>query len=338
MSWEKKWYSLWKELLLSGTVLLTMANVFTVFFVHLFINTLRQKDKPKLIHYMAVFMEVLLLGYMSLKLMHCVSVGSKNRLFIDGNVPCLQWWQYTLLGYIAVFVLPFTLVLYWGSSKLYTSSVKAREFLAACMFPLTFLIYWLYRSIRDRGAENESGSNQEVDKHVSKILYGPFRPPNSANKGTLYWESVLIGRRLILVALHTLITDAMLRGICMTSACFMMTIHHLSKNPYKVPLGNKAETLSLTVLTLITAINLPKATLFSFGIEKSTDSLETIKWIKVGALAFIPAMVCLLVIIALLSQLTRLGVVLFKYIRRLCQYRASNLTVDESRPLLVTSE
>ena len=99
-----------KELLLSGTVLLTMANVFTVFFVHLFINTLRQKDKPKLIHYMAVFMEVLLLGYvrlaeMSLKLMHCVSVGSKNRLFIDGNVPCLQWWQYTLLGYIAVFVL-----------------------------------------------------------------------------------------------------------------------------------------------------------------------------------------------------------------------------------------
>ena len=66
-----------KELLLTGTVLLTMANVFTVFFVHLFINTLRQKDKPKLIHYMAVFMEVLLLGYvrlaeMSLKLMHCV--------------------------------------------------------------------------------------------------------------------------------------------------------------------------------------------------------------------------------------------------------------------------
>lgn len=72
---------------------------------------------------MAVFMEVLLIGYvrlaeMSLKLMHCVSVGSRNRLFIDGNVPCLQGWQYTLLGYIAVFVLPFTLVLYWGSSKL----------------------------------------------------------------------------------------------------------------------------------------------------------------------------------------------------------------------------
>ena len=143
---------------------------------------------------------------------------------------------------------------------------------------------------------------------------------------------------MFLVALHTFITDAMLRGICRTSACFMMTIHHLLKNPYKVPLANKAETLSLAVLTLITAINLPKATLFSFGIEKSTESLETIKWIKVGALAFIPAMVCLLVIIALLSQLTRLGVVLFKYIRHLCQYRASNLTVDESRPLLVTSD
>ena len=72
-----------------------MANVFILYFVHFFINLLRQKEKPRRLHYAAVFMEVLLLGYerlaeMSLKLMHCVSIGSRKWLFIDGNVPCLD--------------------------------------------------------------------------------------------------------------------------------------------------------------------------------------------------------------------------------------------------------
>ena len=65
---------------------------------------------------MAVVMEVLLLGYESLaetalKLMNCVSIGSGKWLFIDVNVPCMQRWQYLLLAYIAIFSIPFIIVL-----------------------------------------------------------------------------------------------------------------------------------------------------------------------------------------------------------------------------------
>ena len=334
-----------KEVLLSGTVFMAMANVFILYFVHFFVNLLRQKEKPRRLHYAAVFLEVLLLGYerlaeMSLKLMHCVSIGSRKCLFIDGNVPCLQWWQYILLAYVAVFILPFTLILYLGSSKLYTSSIKASEFLAACVLPLPFLIYWLYQSIWNKGERQVPGSDQDANKDVLEIIYGPFRPPDTDNKGALYWESVLIVRRLILLVIHTFITDAILRGVCISAACFLTTIHHILKNPYKDQLANKSETLSLVVLTLIAVINLPKATLFSFGVDMRTDAssngfyLEMVMWFEVGALAFIPALAFLLVSFALLSQLARFGVFLLKYIRLFCQYRPSDLMTEAHNPLI----
>ena len=265
--------------------------------------------------------------------MHCVSIGSRKWLFIDGNIPCLQWWQYILLAYIAVFVMPFTFVLYWGSSKLNKSSITASEFLAACVLPFPFLIYWICQTIWNRKKENVSASNQEVNRDVLEILHGPFR------KGTLYWESVLIGRRFILLSFHTFITDRMLRGVCMTSACFVMAIHHILKNPYKDPLANKSETLSLVVLTLIAAINFPKAILFSFGVEISIDgsdrtNLEILKWIEVGALVFIPALLSLMVTFALLSQLFRFGLFLFNYNRRSYQYHPSNWMTEAHSPLI----
>ena len=64
---------------------------------------------------MAVVMEVLLLGYESLaetalKLMNCVSIGSGKWLLIDVNAPCMQRWYYLLLAYIAIFLIPFIIV------------------------------------------------------------------------------------------------------------------------------------------------------------------------------------------------------------------------------------
>ena len=183
------------------------------------------------------------------------------------------------------------------------------------------------------------GSDQDVNKDVLEIIHGPFRPPDTDNKGALYWESVLIARRLILLVIHTFITDALLRGVCISGACFLITIHHILKNPYKDQLANKSETLSLVVLTLIAVINLPKATLFPFGVDMSPDAsngvyLEMIKWFEVAALAFIPALVFLLVSFALLSQLARFGVSLLKYIRLLCQYRPSDLMTEAHSPLI----
>ena len=336
-----------KELFLSGTVFLTMANLVLIYVVHHVINMLMGKGKPSLISYMAVVMEVLLLGYerlaeTALKLMHCVSIGSGKWLFIDANVPCIQWWQYLLLAYIAIFLVPFIVVLYWGSFKLYRSSITAGEFVAASMIPLPFLIYWLVKG-KLKGRGQESSGQQVLNTDVSIILHGPFCPPTDIDNGTLYWESVLIGRRLVLLACGAFITDVMLRMVFLSAACLLITLHHVLKNPYRHPMANNAETLSLVTLSLIAIINLAKATTLSFGITTDGPTgayLKALEWFEVCALAFVPALICILIAFAILSQFVRFALLLIEKCLRCCRKISfyPRYEDQEQRPLLANTE
>ncbi|KAJ7371234.1 hypothetical protein OS493_027348 [Desmophyllum pertusum] len=181
-------------------------------------------------------------------------------------------------------------------------------------------------------------------RDVLEILHGPFRPPhNNEDKGTLYWESVLIGRRFILLACQAFISNLMLRMVCMVGACFLITLHHVLKTPYRDPMANKAETLSLATLSMMAVINLTKGTLISFGITIDgpyRSYMETLEWFEVCALAFMPALVCILATFAILSQLGRLVVFLMKQVIRFWyQLRGSRWPTDQQRrPLLDISE
>lgn len=179
-----------KELLLSATVLVTMAEAVILYYIHSVFNIVRQKQRPSLLHYMAVVLEILLLGYerlaeTSLKLMHCVSFGTEKRLFFNGEIVCWQWWQYILLAYVVGFVVPFIVVLYCGSSMLYRASITAEEFLGACIFPLPFLIYWFVKKMLNY-RDNNPVNAQVNSKDILQILHGPFRQPTDSDAGTLY--------------------------------------------------------------------------------------------------------------------------------------------------------
>ena len=85
--------------------------------------------------------------------------------------------------------------------------------------------------------------------------------------------------------------------VCMVSACFLITIHHILKNPYRDPLANKVETLSLSALSTIAVINLAKATLMSFGTAIDgpvTPYLEVLDWFQVCSLGFVPVFISML--------------------------------------------
>ena len=314
-----------KELLLSGTVFLVMAEIVTIYCFHFAFNKVRRKQGPRAIHYIAVFIELLLLGYerlaeSSLNLMNCFPIGSEKRLFIDAEIVCWQWWQYILLTYIIVSVVPFILVLYFGSSKLDHASISVKEFLGACIFPLPFLVYWLFKRVLITG--NNTPHDRQNNKEVVEVLHGPFRHPNDNgnDNGTLYWESVLIGRRLALLLCHAFITNSMLRLICMTVACIAILLHHALKSPFQDPIANRSETASLSILAVMAVINLTKATLVSFGITvggPATTYLEIFEWFEVCVLAFAPALLGIFVAITALSQLVRFFAFLTRMIFRL---------------------
>ncbi|XP_044177522.1 LOW QUALITY PROTEIN: uncharacterized protein LOC122959940 [Acropora millepora] len=311
-----------KEVLLSGTIFLILAELVTIYCLHFAFNKIRRKEGPSVIHFIAVIVELLLLGYerlaeSSLNLMHCFPVGKEKRLFVDAEIVCWQWWQYLLLAYIIVFVVPFILVLYFGSSKLYAASISAKEFLGACIFPLPFLMYWSLRKVF-LTRSNTSRVTQN-NKDLLEVMHGPFRQPKDNDNGTLYWESVLICRRLVLLCCHAFITNSMFRLICMSVACIVIMLHHVIKSPFKDCIANRSETASLLILTLMAVINLSKATLMSFGITidgPATSYLEVLDWFQVCVLAFVPSMLAVFLILAVLSQLGRLIVFLSKAIFR----------------------
>ncbi|XP_078370496.1 uncharacterized protein LOC144654278 [Oculina patagonica] len=339
-----------KELLLSGTVFATMTEVVIMYCVHLGFNIIKHKVIPSPERYMAVLVEIMLLGYeklaeTSFKLMDCVAIGSEKRLFLDGNVLCWQWWQYALLAYATVFVVPFIFVLYFGSSKLYRASISASEFLGACIVPLPFLIYWFTKGILKTREHDDSTTArmQAVNQHVLEVLHGPFRPPNEEDKGTLYWESILIGRRFTLLACHAFIDDKMLCLVFMTSACVLMLLHHVLKNPYRDPIANRTETVSLLVLVMIALINLTKATLISFGTGLDGPTMSYVKgmeWVEICAMALLPTLLSFYVLFAILSQICRLIVFLaMKMLRYLQLTRTSSSKTEQlRRPLIDTSQ
>ena len=180
-------------------------------------------------------------------------------------------------------------------------------------------------------------SLQLANQDVLDVLIGPSRTPNGNDKGTLYWESILIGRRFILLASHAFLDDAMLCGIVMTFACVLMLLHHVWKDPYRDSIANGTEKVSLLVLVKIALINLTKATLISFGttpVGPSKSYIQAMDWAQILALT-LPVLRSLYVVLAILSQLFRLTVLLAMHTRCCLQMAGTSLgRTEELRPLI----
>ena len=306
-----------KELFFSLKFLATLLSIPLIYAIHRAISRFRPIPKPSLRLYLAVVLETLLLGYKtladtSLTLMHCVPVELEWRLFIDGNIQCWQWWQYLQIVFILAFVIPLILVLFWGSLMLSKDKVSAKEFLTSCAFPLPFLFIWLFRCCKRRGDTSQYEyllGNSEDNEDIKRVLYDPFRSASDGDHGTLYWESVLVGRRFLLLTISTFITDPLTRFVCLGIACVLILAHHLLMRPFRDRKANICESLSLVSLTAICTFNLAKVTIIARGLEPAGPKqilFHALRWIEVALLGFLPAMAFILVVLVALSQVVRL--------------------------------
>ncbi|XP_022782410.1 uncharacterized protein LOC111323347 [Stylophora pistillata] len=306
-----------KELFLTLKFLATLLSIAMIYAIHRVISRFRPIPKPSLKLYLAVVLEALLLGYKtladtSLKLMHCVPVELKWRLFIDGNIQCWQWWQYMQIVFILAFIIPLVLVLFWGSLMLSKDKLSTKEFLIACAFPLPFLLIWWFRCCKRKVNTNQYDlilGNFKDTEDIKKVLHEPFRPAAEGGHGTLYWESVLIGRRFLLLTISTFITDPLTRFVCLGIACVLILVHHLLMKPFRNRKANIFESLSLVSLVAICTFNLAKVTFIAQGLEP-TGPKQTLflalRWIEVALLGVLPAMAFIFVVLVVLSQVVRL--------------------------------
>ena len=305
-----------KELFKCLKFLGTLLSIGLIYVLHRATSRSPHTDPPSIKLYLAVALETLLLGYerladTSLKLMHCVPIDNDWRLFVDGTIQCWQWWQFLLTSFIMSFIIPLVLVLFWGSLRLSKDKVTAKEFLIACAFPLPCLLFWMFREYRRKKDDQQMLNIGCVDdaKEIKQVLYGPFRVGSSEDHGTLYWESVLTGRRLILLVIHTFATDPTIRFVCLSCACVIILVHHLTVRPFRERKANICEGFSLLSLVVICMFSLTEATLISHGIDptgQSKDFFHAVQWIEIGLLSLAPLALCLLVAFCALSQVARL--------------------------------
>ena len=133
-----------------------------------------------------IFLGYATLATVSTSLIRCVFVAGENRWFYNGNVICYQWWQYASYTFIALLVIPFIFVLALVSFKLYHDKITAEQFVMAIIFPLPFLMTWLFRFACSSAVANVE-ENQNVNA-LKELLLAPYRQPDDASKrGALYW-------------------------------------------------------------------------------------------------------------------------------------------------------
>ena len=342
-----------KRLLLASPVFGTMLMIGVFYMLHWGSKKIQGREAPPVGPYIGGILQTILLGYatlasMSFDLLTCVPIRSEKRLFYDGNIACFQPWQFLFVAFDCVFFVPFLFVLMWGSFKLYRGTVSVANFLLACCLPLPILLYWAYIALIYRARPlvrvGEQPASQASTKiSVERVLYDPFKRPEEGSKLSLSWEGVMIGWRLILIVLNAFINDPLSRLVVMTSFCVVFLLHHCIAQPFRDDIANTVETISLLCVVQLGIINTFFASFHSLGVPLQ-GSNPLISWarafqvVEIIILGFVPAVACLFVVAAVLSQGGRLLVVLYQTIRhlaKLCYSRPFRKQENEETPLLL---
>ena len=310
----------------------TWIAIFFIYVLHSFICRMRGSIRPGIAPYLQASIKTVFLGYVtlatvSISLIRCVVVAGESRWFYNGNIACYQWWQYASFIFIAIFVIPFIFVITLVSFKHHHNEITVRQFLLAIIFPLQFLVIWLLRCACSSPVANVE-ENQNVNA-LKEMLLAPYRQPDDRSKrGALYWQSVLMARRFILVVIFCIVTEPSIRLFCMTIVCVVVLCCHLKVKPFQNSLANNLESLSLFFLIILGLVNLFKSVFI--GSEQNIKGslitvLKVFQWLETVMLGLFPAVLLLLLSFAVISFSLRVLVVccrsIFKFFIGPCAQR-----------------
>ena len=200
-------------------------------------------------------------------------------------------------------MIPFIFVLALVPFKLHHDKITVRQFLLAIVFPFPFLMLWLIRFACSSPLANVE-ENQNVNA-LKEIILVPYRQPYNASKGrALYWQSVLIARRFVLVLIFCIVTETSIRLFCMTIGCVIVLCCHLKVKPYQNSLANNLESLSLFFYIILGLVSLFKS-VFVGSEQNIKGSLITVlkvfHWLETVILGLFPAVLLLLLSFAVIS-------------------------------------
>ena len=327
--------------------LVTVVTIFVwvpvLYLLHSGINKFRKRRPtfPLPGPYLRAVLETVLLGYSAVtgtivRLLHCVGIQEEYRWYYDAHFLCCnQWWQRVAFVVIALYLIPFILTLYFISLRLYRGKISGKTFLLASILPFPYLLFVLYhyvKKIRTRrpdyqeipstngsvqDEEHDTNPSTSITESLLEVLCGPFRePPDDQSNGGIFWESILIGRRFLLIGIGGLLLEhALMRSVCLTILCLAYLLHHIYWKPFAHSWVNVTEIVSLATLVVIGVLNVGLASAGSdvSGINQRYFSI--LLWSEAVLLSVIPLVSVTFLILCLLSQIVRVVIFLWKAAR-----------------------
>lgn len=255
----------------------------------------------------AVFVRVIL------KLVTCIDVNGKSILYAQGDVECFTQWQYSLITVAVTWVIPFCLIVFLLPSLLSKGRIKERGLVVACFFPLLYMGFLAIQKIRqliNQEVNVDENDNTHQNHGMNSVLHNLVSAFHKDNNQTEYtwWEGVLILRRLVIIALASLIGDPYTKLYLILALQCLFLLHHVHVQPYNRRAMNALETATLTSLTFIGAmgfLNVPKDNKSS-----SHERLDQVfSWIQMLSTCALPiilgALLCVLAILQVVRGLCK---------------------------------
>ena len=255
--------------------------IFTIFAISKIIKLLRNISDSKSQAYHSrmacCVLRTVLISYGTITvtcftLLSCVQLGSFGKvLHLDGSIHCYTWWQYIVIAIVCIWIASLPFAIYTASWLMHRNFLSSGQFLLALLIPFPTVIYWIYIRItrcHKRSSETELRPEYVLDERAEEILdviEGPFRKHHRTDTDSNYrlpWESVFIGKRLVLIFIKTFVIDLISRLYLMLFFNFLFLMHHIYVQPFSSNFLNTTDTVSTAILITICALNILPASIY----------------------------------------------------------------------------
>lgn len=173
------------------------------------------------------------IAYFCFAAMHCVSMSDESSvLFINGNVKCYQSWQYIVMLFLAIWVIPFPIALHVANKLYGLQKITYRQSVLCLTFPIYTILCWCKHLVCKKNLKITNDHNVQQAAMIHKIFGAPYRPDNN-NVERVSWESWRLVQRFILVVISIFVVNPLYKVTAMFPCIVLFTVIYIKVNPYK---------------------------------------------------------------------------------------------------------
>ena len=225
-------------------------------------------------------------------------------MFIDGEIDFYTTGHTIVLFLLVLCICLFSFYIALSPVLLKHGYITLIQFFIGCLIPQPLNTFWAIKHFLKKNKKVKP-NNDAVS--VYKLLQGPYREFDLP--GILRytcWSGALLGRRLCLILVATVISNVVIRLSIMMAVCQIALLHHVLVRPCKERRGNAAGTISSSALLTVCTVNFLRAAYESAEYEPEGPNYTLVRvfdQVENSLLVWIPLAGIIIILVVLLGRI-----------------------------------